>query len=187
MKLFRRSELPVSRWINGAGRKADIAATPDWMLGFAWLDNDAPFSNLAGHDRTIMLLEGPGFALDFDPAAVPFQPPVIELRAPCVPRAFDGGWPARCRILGGPSVVLNVITRRSKFRHSEDVRNSVETLIEPQPNEQIFVVILAGAARFDSRNNFLDAGLHDAVQISARTLVTARPDTLLSLIRIGDF
>jgi hypothetical protein len=57
----------VSRWRNGAGRKADIAAGPDWLVGYAWLDADAPFSDYAGYDRTITLIEGPGFILDFGP------------------------------------------------------------------------------------------------------------------------
>lgn len=103
----------LSRWVNGAGRKADIESGPGWMVGFAWLDTDAPFSDLSGQDRTITLLDGPGFTLDFAP-----HPPLV-VRSPHVPSRFDGGWPTQCRILG-PCLVLNAITRRGQWRH--DVR-----------------------------------------------------------------
>ena len=105
---------PLSRWVNGAGRKADIDAGPGWMVGFAWLDTDAPFSDLSGQDRTITLLDGPGFTLDFTPPV-----PALVVRSPHVPSRFDGGWPTRCRILG-PCLVLNAITTRGQWRH--DVR-----------------------------------------------------------------
>ena len=105
---------PLSRWVNGAGRKADIGSGPGWMVGFAWLDTDAPFSDLSGQDRTITLLDGPGFTLDFPP-----RRPALHVRSPYAPSRFDGGCPAHCRILG-PCLVLNAITTRGHWRH--DVR-----------------------------------------------------------------
>jgi uncharacterized protein len=104
----------LSRWPNGAGRKADIASGPGWMAGFAWLDADAPFSDLGGQDRTITLLDGPGFTLDFAPSH-----PALVVRSRHVPSQFDGGWPAHCRILG-PCLVLNAMSFRGEWRH--DVR-----------------------------------------------------------------
>jgi environmental stress-induced protein Ves len=104
----------LSRWQNGAGRKADIASGPGWMAGFAWLDADAPFSDLSGQDRTITLLDGPGFTLDF---ALPHPALVVQSRH--VPSQFDGGWPTRCGILG-PCLVLNAMSVRGEWRH--DVR-----------------------------------------------------------------
>lgn len=105
---------PLSRWVNGAGRKADIDSGEGWMVGFAWLDADAPFSDLGGQDRTITLLDGPGFTLDFAPP----HPPLV-VRSPHVPSRFDGGWPTQCRILG-PCLVLNAISDRRRWVH--DVR-----------------------------------------------------------------
>ena len=84
------------------------------MTGFAWLDVDAPFSGLSGQDRTITLLEGPGFTLDFAPPHA-----ALTVRSQHVPSPFDGGWPAFCRILG-PCLVLNAISARGQWRH--DVR-----------------------------------------------------------------
>src|SRR4051794_33859295 len=104
----------VSRWPNDSGRKADIASGPGWLAGFAWLDADAPFSDLSGQDRTITLLDGPGFTLDFAP-----RYPALAVRSRHAPAHFDGGWPARCRILG-PCLVLNAMSVRGQWRH--DVR-----------------------------------------------------------------
>src|SRR4051794_39659659 len=101
----------VSRWPNGAGRKADIASGPGWLVGFAWLDADAPFSDLRGQDRTITLLDGPGFTLDFPPPH-----PALVVRSRHVPSAFDGGWPTRCRVLG-LCLVLNAMSVRGQWSH----------------------------------------------------------------------
>src|SRR4051812_25040917 len=104
----------VSRWVNGAGRKADIASSEGWMVGFAWLDADAPFSDFTGQDRTITLLDGPGFTLEFAP---PHRALVVRSRH--VPASFDGSWPTYCRVIG-PCLVLNAMSARSQWRH--DVR-----------------------------------------------------------------
>ncbi len=103
---------PPSRWANGAGRKADIATGPGWMIGFAWLDADAPFSDFSGQNRIITLLDGPGFTLEFAPPH-----PALVVTRPHMPRPFDGGWPTQCRILG-PCLVLNAMCDRSRWRHS---------------------------------------------------------------------
>ncbi len=110
MQIIRHADLSVSRWNNGAGRKADFAGGDGWSVGFAWLDANAPFSDYTGHDRTIMLVEGPGFTLDVPDA------PALTVTVPFVPMAFDGGWPTFCRIVG-PSRVLNVVTRRARLTH----------------------------------------------------------------------
>ena len=55
--LLRHAELPITRWRNGAGRKADVVGGPGWSIGFAWLEAAADFSHYAGQDRTITLLQ----------------------------------------------------------------------------------------------------------------------------------
>lgn len=135
---------PLSRWVNGAGRKADIDSGPGWMVGFAWLDTDAPFSDLSGQDRTITLLDGPGFTLHFS------QPhPALAVRSPHEPGRFDGGWPTHCYILG-PSVVLNAITTRGKWRHDVQILTK-PTSLPAQP---------AGTLAF-----LVDLTTHDALRL----------------------
>ena len=126
----------VSRWVNGAGRKADIDSSQDWMVGFAWLDADAPFSDFSGQDRTITLLDGPGFTLDFAPPH-----PALVVRSRHVPGAFDGGWPACCHIIG-PCLVLNAMSVRGRWRHDVRVLTARTQLPAQPPNTVGFLVDL---------------------------------------------
>jgi environmental stress-induced protein Ves len=106
--MIRAADLTVSPWLNGAGRKADIASGDGWLLGFAWLDKDAPFSDYGGHDRTIMLLEGPGFSLDLPEGRT------LTVTERYQPVAFDGAGPIACHVLG-PCRVLNAISAYPGF------------------------------------------------------------------------
>ena len=126
---LHHADLTVSPWRNGAGRKADVVGGPGWLVTFAWVDKDADFSDFAGQDRTITLIEGEGFTLDFQE-----QPPLV-LGTPLQPRWFDGGWRARCRLHGSPSMVLNAISDRAQWRHSVEIRT-------PRPEDTGFAVLL---------------------------------------------
>jgi environmental stress-induced protein Ves len=127
--ILRHADLPASLWPNGAGRKADIATGPGWLCGFAWIDADADFSDYTGRDRTITLLQGDGFVLEFAD-----RPPLVVDRLH-VPSWFDGGWPTRCRLLGGPCVVLNANSDRALWQHTVEIR-------EPLPDDTGFAVLL---------------------------------------------
>lgn len=149
--LLRHADLPISRWRNGAGRKADVAGGAGWFLGFAWLDGPADFSHYEGQDRTITLLRGNGFALDFAEG-----PPLLVDR-PQVPSAFDGGRACRCRLLDGPCLVVNAISERALIRHDVEIR-------VPHPEDTGFAVLLSGNATLADG---LVAGPLDAVSLPA--------------------
>jgi environmental stress-induced protein Ves len=144
----------LSRWQNGAGRKADIASSPGWMVGFAWLDEDAPFSDFSGQDRTITLLDGPGFTLDFAPPR-----PALVVRSRHEPSRFDGGWPTRCGILG-PCLVLNAMTVRGQWRHDLDILTAPARLPSPP----------AGAVAF-----LVDLTTHDALRLDGEIQTDGLP------------
>jgi len=173
-RLIPFAGLVVSSWRNGAGRKADIASGPDWLVGFAWLDADVPFSNYGGHDRTILLIEGPGFALDFGPAHAPLAP-----RRPYVPCSFDGGWVAESRVPDGPCLVLNAMTARSTSIHSVAV-TSPAALAAPAPGGAAFVVVLEGSIIIDGQTG----GPRDAFRLEGAVTAQAGAGALAALIRI---
>ena len=137
MQVLRNADLPVSRWPNGAGRKADLVTGDGWLTGFAWLDADAPFSLLTGLDRTITLVEGPGFTLDVDGRSLPVM-------TQFAPTGFDGGAVTQCRI-AGPSRVLNAMTDRTRFRHTVAVVEH-SGRIEPEGSVACVLVVLEGDA-----------------------------------------
>lgn len=120
------------------------------MVSFAWLDADAPFSVLSGIDRTITLVEGPGFALD-----VAGQALVVTARF--VPTRFDGGATTTCAI-AGPSRVLNVMTQRGSFRHSVAILDRSGSIV-PGGGPACVAVLLDGRGAIDG----IDLGRLDAV------------------------
>jgi hypothetical protein len=166
--------LTVSPWRNGAGRKADIAAGADWLVGFAWLDADAPFSSYDGHDRTITLIEGPGFTLDFGRAHA-----ALAARKPYVPCLFDGGWTAQCRVPDGPCMVLNAMTARATWTHSVSV-GPVAAQAAPSHGGLAFLVVLEGSVAIDGQT----AGPRDAFRLSGAATSEAGADARAALIRI---
>ena len=154
-EIIRFDSLPVSRWHNGAGRKADIASAAEWHVGFAWLDADAPFSDFSGQDRTITLVEGGGFTLEFTGR------PDLRVDEPHRPASFDGGWPTQCRVLEGPCLVLNAMTMRGRVCHTVVVSalDPVAEIIPPKA-QAVFLVVLSGTVHV--------AGASEPVALHAR-------------------
>ena len=163
--IIRAAGLTVTSWVNGAGRKADIASGEGWLLGFAWLDQDAPFSDYRGHDRTIMLLEGLGFSLDLPAGAT------VAVTEHCVPTAFDGAGPMACHVRG-PCRVLNAISAYPGWSHTMQVIPGSD-LASAEPGALVFAVVLRGRVG--------DAGVGDTVALTAAT--AGADDTLLAIVR----
>jgi environmental stress-induced protein Ves len=104
-------------WKNGGGMTTEILAEPNeqggylWRLSIAEVAQSGPFSDFSGYDRTIMLIEGAGFTLHFDPrdsggAAARRIDRAYE------PFPFDGGWKTNCTLIDGPIRDFNLIAAR---------------------------------------------------------------------------
>jgi len=161
------SETP---WANGHGRKADIASGDGWSLAFAWLDQPAPFSDYTGVFRTITLVEGDGFILDFT------DHPPIRVSRIGAPASFDGGWTAQCRPLGGPCCVLNAFSAKGRWRHM--VRVSEPSGIGPLRAGD-FIVVLSGHACLGG----LVAGTRDSLAITDVTTISGSANSMVALVR----
>lgn len=136
-QIIQGATLPITQWLNNAGRKADIASGDGWLLGFAWLDQDAPFSDYAGFDRTITLLEGPGFTLELPEGST------LTVNKKFEPAAFSGAGPIACHLLGGPCRVLNAISPWPGFSHVVQVVTGPD-LPQIAPGPMVFAVVLSG-------------------------------------------
>ncbi len=172
MTLIRREALAVSPWRNGAGRKADIATGPGWLIGFAFLDACAPFSDYAGHDRTITLVQGPGFTLSGPDAT-------LDITGLGQPTPFDGGWPLACRIHGGPCIVVNAMTERTRHRHS--VTRFHGGPIDPGGATADVLVVLQGELRLDERT----ASVQDAIILAGPGRGAVSPDGMVVRLTIN--
>ena len=160
--MIRAAGLAVTPWANGAGRKADIASGDGWLLGFAWLEKDAPFSDYQGHDRTIMLVEGLGFSLELPAGRT------IAVTERFRPVAFDGAGPIGCQVKG-PCRVLNAISVYPWYSHTMQVVSGAELVAGPG----VYGVVLRGSLG--------GAGVLDTVVLSES--VTASEDALVAVVR----
>jgi hypothetical protein len=119
---FALSALPAQPWKNGGGTTRELAAAPPgagttgftWRVSVAEIAQPGPFSAFPGVDRQIMLLAGEGVRLRG--AAIDHR-----LERPLEPFAFAGEEAIDAELLGGPSLDLNVMTRRGAVRAAIDV------------------------------------------------------------------
>ena len=119
MKIIRGTDCRTTAWKNGGGATTEIAVAPpgaslddfDWRISTARVGSDGPFSEFAGIDRTLAVVEGDGLALSVGDTA-----PVV-LDGISEPMRFPGDTPTLARLLAGEIVDLNVMTRRGRFAH----------------------------------------------------------------------
>lgn len=105
-------------WKNGGGVTHEIAADPPgaslddfaWRISMAEVAADGPFSRFDGIDRTLCLLDGAGIVL-----ASPEWAATIDQAT--TPFAFAGEAAVDGRLLDGPILDLNVMSRRDAARH----------------------------------------------------------------------
>lgn len=96
-------------WANGRGVteelwREDGPAGLALRLSMATVSEDGPFSALPGIDRVLVLIEGPGFALDIDGVRWPV--------APLAPIRFAGEAAVAAVAVAGVSRDFNVMTAR---------------------------------------------------------------------------
>lgn len=106
-------------WKNGGGVTIDIAgahrpgADPVGWEGMIWrfgrtrIEQPAPFSDLAGYDRILSVIEGSGLVLH------PRGQAPLDVRAPFRPVRFAGEWAITSALTEGPVGVLNLLADRA--------------------------------------------------------------------------
>lgn len=120
MQILRADGHKRMPWKNGRGETVEIAIFPagttvdtfDWRISMATVAEDGPFSIFPGIDRTLSILEGNGMELTVDGRQD------TTLTGETAPYSFAADAPTTARLLGGPIVDLNVMTRRGSFSHS---------------------------------------------------------------------
>lgn len=118
MRVIRSTDCRTMPWKNGGGETTEIAIAPegapldafDWRVSTARVASDGPFSIFPGIDRSLTVLEGAGIALDLQGRAT------ATLTPESPPYAFPGDLLLNARLVDGPIVDLNVMTRRGRAR-----------------------------------------------------------------------
>ncbi|MEU3400119.1 HutD/Ves family protein [Streptomyces filamentosus] len=144
--LFRAQDRTATSWRNGGGVTREVAAGPAgaglddfaWRVSLADVAVGGPFSSFPGVDRVITVVEGPGMELTVDGTA-------HTVAEPYAPFPFSGDAVTECRLLGGPLVDFNVMTRRATT--TARVRTEREAFsVAPEEGTETLVIVLAGTA-----------------------------------------
>lgn len=117
-KHLKPSDYRTVPWRNHLGTTAEIAIYPEgsnhhddsfeWRISSASISSSCPFSQFLGYDRSIVVVEGEGIALNHD--CVESAQSIKRLE----PYQFKGEWQTTCEIGDGPVRDLNVMMLRGK-------------------------------------------------------------------------
>jgi uncharacterized protein len=111
VRLLRRQEYARMPWRNGSGITYEIAREPadgadfDWRLSLALIERSGPFSNFAGYQRAISLVNGAGCVLH----GIDAQP--VQMSIAGTTTLFPGAAQVECELIDGPCHDLNLIVR----------------------------------------------------------------------------
>lgn len=120
--LTRDQQRPMP-WRNGGGTTRELMVEPPgatfdsgfvWRLSVADVERDGPFSELPGIDRSMVVIDGHGLALEFPMGKREEVLPLSVFR-------FPGEVPCTGRLLRGPVRDVNAMTARMKARHAVKV------------------------------------------------------------------
>jgi environmental stress-induced protein Ves len=139
-RVIRSEDLVRVPWKNGHGTTAEVAAFPEgssfdtfgWRISMADVASDGPFSVFPGIDRTLIVVEGDGIELDVEGVTY-----ALDKASPKL--SFSGDDSTTGRLLSRPIRDLNVMTRRSQFRHRTRFVKSGVTLLAEETDVAFFV------------------------------------------------
>lgn len=111
-------QAPARPWKNGGGITRELASAPPgaglddfaWRISCAQVDSGGPFSRFVGVDRSLAVLDGAGLQLRI-------AGQTRQLSACQAPLTFAGEDEVDAELPNGPVGDLNVMTRRSVWRH----------------------------------------------------------------------
>ncbi|TDT98531.1 hypothetical protein EDD99_6758 [Streptomyces sp. 846.5] len=159
--VLRAAEREASPWKNGGGVTREVAAHPEgsgvdgfhWRVSLADVAQGGSFSVFPGVDRVITVVRGAGMVLTVDG---------VEHRMDerYRPFAFPGGVGTDCRLLEGPLLDFNVMTRRDRASVRVDIVAGRTALSGPDT----LAVVLDGTARLEGDGTEL--GALDAVRLT---------------------
>ena len=118
VEIFGPADFHEQPWKNGGGVTRELLRAPHphvagkfaWRVSCAAVAASGPFSEFPGIDRSLMLLDGDGFALRCG------NSPEVVLAERGQMIHFSGDLPVHCRLLGGPSRDFNLMVDRTLYR-----------------------------------------------------------------------
>ncbi len=180
------------RWRNGLGTATEIAAEPvrreaegdvdvpdgpGWTLSIATVESDVAFSVFPGVDRQLMALSAGGLGLVIDGEPVELDRWQVA--------AFDGAAVVASTGVAGPTLDLNLMVSRDRFRGSlEAVVVSGSATVTTPSGATTFVVLLDGAVSVEGPGLGRSAlAQHDTLRLKAGSL-SLTGDATIAIARI---
>ncbi len=185
MKILRYDDYPVVPWKNGQGVTRDIMTLPldntddtgttgfIWRLSLADVGQSGAFSEFHGYERTITLLDGSGFTLNFEAGHSKI------LDTPYAPYDFDGGAALFCDLIDGPCRDFNLMVKRDTATAKWRVHDLAAPLaLDPQTSATNLIFCLHGHAHITpagGKRHTLNKW--DSAELSAHETVSLTADT----------
>lgn len=181
MQILRAADRVATPWKNGGGVTREVAAWPPgsrfddfhWRVSMAEVRSDGPFSVFAGVDRILAVLEG-RLALSVEGQGA------FDIAPGSAPAMFAGDAPTTGRVVEGPVLDLNIMTRRGKA----SARLQRLSVAGPQPlpaSPGSRLLVAGGPLRADGHGlDRYDAMLLDAA--SSALVLYADPPTTAYLV-----
>lgn len=168
MKLRKFEDQRVVPWRNGGGFTREIAVSrsagsPDeflWRVSAATVSAAGPFSRFEGIDRTIAVIAGDGLVLATGTDRV-------TLTTDSAPYAFDGETEIDAYSVDGPTIDLNVMTRRGRVLHSMS-RLMIDQPVTIVSQVDVAVLVFCGEVGISAGETSMIAGKGDALVDIAR-------------------
>lgn len=171
-------------WKNGLGVTEQIAIWPsdavfargefEARISTAQVREGGPFSNFAGFERVLVVIEGAGLVLHHGEHAPRARLRILE------PYRFAGDWSTQSELVGGAIVDFNVFTRRTSLRAGvESVRLGRRRLREPLEARHALVHVVSGlvTARLTGEEEPIALATGDSLRVD-----NARPVDELELL-----
>lgn len=116
LTLFSPENYKTIPWKNGLGHTTELAISEggtlddfDWRLSIASVVNDGNFSNFAGYQRNLVLIEGEGLILDHGNGDIDELTNLLDIAR------FDGGSTTHGALVNGEIKDFNIMTNQLTF------------------------------------------------------------------------
>jgi uncharacterized protein len=143
MQVLRAADRVAAPWKNGGGITREVYAWPPgaglddfhWRVSMAEVRADGPFSVFPGVDRVLAVLNG-RLTLSVQGLGD------LDLAAGAPPAVFPGDAPTVCRVVEGPVLDLNVMTRRGAACARLSLLDvNAESQIPPSGTQRLLVAL----------------------------------------------
>ena len=187
MRIIRSADCRTMPWKNGGGETTEVAVSPagasldafDWRVSMARVASDGPFSLFPGIDRNLTVLEGAGIDLE------PHGNASIRLTPDSPPYAFPGDIPLDARLVDGPILDLNVMTRRGRARCAVSKNKAASSRDHALSGDILLLLVRGAGAKIGGKLSFSRLYDSDCAMLTKEDgSITIVPDGALTLCRI---